>query len=255
MIAEPEPVADRLVLTGRVVSASNAVLVGELDGQRVVYKPVAGERPLRDFPDGTLAMREVAAYAVSQATGWDVVPATRLVDGPFGVGMLQHWVEADPDGTAVALVPADAVPEGMLHVLDGVDVDDDPVALVHEDTTALRRVAVLDLVMNNADRKGGHVLERQDGHRHGIDHGLTMHVDPKLRTVLWGWVGEPFVDEEVAGVRRVLEALEGDLGMVLRALLAAGEVDALAARCDTLVTRGTFPEPAVGLPAVPWPPF
>lgn len=255
MIAEPEPVGDRLVLSGRIVSASNAVLVGELDGLPVVYKPVAGERPLHDFPDGTLAAREVAAYAVSRATGWDVVPETRLVDGPAGIGMLQRWVETDPEQPAIVLVPADAVPEGMLHVLDGIGIDDEPVALVHEDTAALRRIAVLDLVTNNADRKGGHVLERADGHRHGIDHGLTMHVDHKLRTVLWGWIDEPFSDEEVAGIRRVIAALDGELGEVLDALLASSEVDALAARCEALLARGTFPEPRPGRPAVPWPPF
>lgn len=255
MIVEPEPVGDRLVLTGRIVSASNAVLVGELDGDRVVYKPVAGERPLHDFPDGTLARREVATYAVSRATGWDVVPETRLVDGPYGVGMLQRWVDVDLEQDAVALVPADRVPEGMLHVLDGVGVDDEPISLVHEDTAALRRVAVLDVVTNNADRKGGHVLERGDGNRHGIDHGLTMHVDPKLRTVLWGWIGEPLVDDETAGVLRILAALDGELGAVLRELLAPAEVDALAARCDALVAAGAFPAPRAGSPAVPWPPF
>ncbi|MFC7432684.1 MULTISPECIES: SCO1664 family protein [unclassified Agrococcus] len=247
--------ADRLTLTGRVASASNAVLVGELDGVRVVYKPVAGERPLHDFPDGTLARREVAAFAVSEATGWGIVPDTRLVDGPYGVGMLQRWVDADDAQEAVTLVPPDAVPAGMLHVLDGVGIDDAPVALVHEDTAALRRIAVLDLVANNADRKGGHVLECADGHRHGIDHGLTMHVEPKLRTVLWGWIGEPLDAEEVAGVRRVRAALDRDLAAVLLELLAPSEVDALVARCDALVAAGAFPEPLAGLPAVPWPPF
>ncbi|GAA2174468.1 SCO1664 family protein [Agrococcus versicolor] len=255
MIADPEAVGDRLVLTGRIVSASNAVLVGELDGVEVVYKPVLGERPLRDFPDGTLASREVATYAVSEASGWDVVPHTRLVDGPYGVGMLQRWVETDLEQEAVALVAADRVPDDMLHVLDGVGADDLPVSLVHEDTAALRRVAVLDLVTNNADRKGGHVLERADGHRHGIDHGLTMHVDHKLRTVLWGWMGRRLDAEEVAGVARIRAALDGDLATVLHALLDPSEVDALAMRCDALLARGTFPEPAAGLPAVPWPPF
>ncbi|WP_092506741.1 SCO1664 family protein [Agrococcus jejuensis] len=254
-MAEPEALGDRLVLTGRVVSASNAVLVGELDGAAVVYKPVLGERPLHDFPDGTLAAREVAAYAVSHATGWDVVPETRLVDGPYGVGMLQRWVEADADQEAVALVPAGDVPDGMLHVLEGVGADDEPIALVHEDSAPLRRIAVLDLVTNNADRKGGHVLEVAGGHRHGIDHGLTMHVDHKLRTVLWGWIDEPFVDEEVAGMRRVLAGLDGELGEVLGALLEPSEVDALAVRCEALLARGAFPAPVAGLPAVPWPAF
>ncbi|QCR20794.1 SCO1664 family protein [Agrococcus sp. SGAir0287] len=254
-MADPEAVGDRLVLTGRIVSASNAVLVGELDGEAVVYKPVVGERPLHDFPDGTLARREVAAYAVSRASGWDVVPPTRLVDGPYGVGMLQRWIDADLDQDAVTLVPADAVPSGMLHVLDGVGADDEPVSLVHEDTPVLRRIAVLDVLLNNADRKGGHVLEVAGGHRHGIDHGLTMHVDPKLRTVLWGWIGDPLADEELAGVRRVLDALDAELGEELGALLRPDEVAALADRCEALLQARAFPEPHPGLPAVPWPPF
>ena len=140
---------------------------------------------------GTLADREVAAYLVSEALGWDVVPPTWLRDGPHGPGMVQLWREPDPDQEAVTLVAEGEVPPGWQHVFDGIDGRDLPVSLVHEDSEALRRMAVFDIVINNADRKGGHVLEMTDGHRYGVDHGVSFHVEHKLRTVLWGWLGEP----------------------------------------------------------------
>ncbi|MGJ9413769.1 SCO1664 family protein [Aeromicrobium sp. CF4.19] len=244
-----------LALTGRIMPASNATFVGEIDGVTVVYKPVAGERPLWDFPDGNLARREVAAFVVSEAFGWDVVPPTWLREGPHGVGMVQLWREPDVEQEAVTIVPEGTVPSGWKHVFDGVDGHNTAVSLVHEDSPALRRMAVLDVVTNNADRKGGHVLEMTDGHRHGIDHGLTFHTDHKLRTVLWGWLGEPLTDDEVDGVQRVRDLLDGPLGKALRALLTETEVTALVARCDHLLALRAFPEPAGEMPAVPWPPF
>lgn len=242
-----------LALVGRIVPASNATFVGELDGARVVYKPIAGERPLWDFPEGTLAGREVAAYAVSEALGWHVVPRTWLGEGPHGPGMLQEWVEADPDQAPVDLVPAGVVPEGYLHVLDAEDGEGHPVSLVHEDTPALRRVAVLDVVTNNGDRKGGHVLGTGDGARFGVDHGVSFHVEPKLRTVLWGWLGRPLTDEESSAVR----ALPDDEALVaaLDALLAPVEVEAFVTRCRRLVGDGVFPAPSGDWPAIPWPAF
>lgn len=244
-------------LVGRITTASNATFLATIDGVAVVYKPVAGERPLWDFPDGTLAAREVAAYAVSETLGWDLVPPTWLGEGPFGPGMLQRWQEPDDAaGSAVALVPADAIPEhGWCHVLDGVDEQGAPVALLHEDSPAVRRLALLDVVTNNADRKGGHVLESADGHRRGVDHGLTFHTEPHLRTILWGWVGEPLTDDEVAGVARVREALDGALGERLRTLLADDEVDACVRRCDRLLAEQRFPGPEGEMPAIPWPPI
>ena len=166
------------------MDASNATFVGEADGVRVVYKPIRGERPLWDFPDGTLADREVASALVSDALGWRVVPPTVLRDGPHGRGMVQLWREPDPEQHPVSLLPADAVPDDVCHVLDGLDGMDRPVALVHERSGALRRIAVFDVVTNNADRKGGHVLPMPDGHRHGVDHGLTFHVAPKLLSLI-----------------------------------------------------------------------
>lgn len=244
-----------LALHGRVMPASNATFVGEIGGVRVVYKPVAGERPLWDFPDGTLAGREVASYAVSEALGWDLVPPTWLRDGPHGTGMVQLWREPDPARAAVDIVAQRAVPAGMLHVFDGLDAHDNVVSLVHEDSAALRRMAVFDIVVNNADRKGGHVLAMADGHRHAVDHGLTFHVEPKLRTVLWGWSGEPLTDDERRAVESLVGLLDGPLGETLAGLVSDAEVRATGARASALLEAGRFPSPHGEFPAIPWPPF
>ncbi|WP_218221580.1 SCO1664 family protein [Nesterenkonia sp. Act20] len=249
-------VTAELTLTGRITTASNATFLGTIGDVVVVYKPMAGESPLWDFPDGALARREVAAYLVSQALGWDVVPHTWLRDGPLGEGMVQLWKEQDPDQDAVDLVAADEVPEsGWKQVLEGQDQNGRMVALIHEDSPELRRMAVFDLIVNNADRKGDHVLAMADGHRHGVDHGLTFHREHKLRTVLWGWVGEQLTTEERQGVDLVSEGLDDELGRELAELLTAEEIEALAARCARLRLTGRFPAPAGDMPAVPWPLF
>jgi uncharacterized repeat protein (TIGR03843 family) len=225
---------------GRIVgSSNNAMLVTAtricpdpepVQQLHAVYKPILGERPLNDFPDGTLARREVAAWHVSEASGWGIVPPTVLRDGPFGEGMVQSFIEADPD----------------------VDV----VAMVLEDDPRLRRMAVLDAVMNNTDRKGGHILGVDGGrHVHGVDHGVCFSPVPKLRTVLWGWRGEPFEPGELEGLVRIQVALEGDLGATLRTLLSRTEVRATARRTEHLLETGRFPFPSPTWPAVPWPPF
>ncbi len=245
-----------LTLHGRILPASNATFVGELDGVRVVYKPIAGERPLWDFPDGTLAGREVAAYAVSEALGWNIVPPTVLGDGPHGPGMVQLWRDEVEDQSPVDIVGEGDLPDGFRHVFDGLDAHDRPVSLVHEDSPSLRRMALFDVVVNNADRKGGHVLPMADGHRFGVDHGLTFHVEHKLRTVLWGWVGESITDDEAAGLRRLVTAIEGDLGRALAPLLAEDELAATTRRISRLLARGEFPSPASSAyPVIPWPPF
>lgn len=249
------PLAGDLVLHGRIMPASNATFLGEIAGTKVVYKPVAGERPLWDFPTGTLADREVSAYAVSETIGWDVVPETWIGEGPHGEGMLQRWREPDPEQEAVTLVRAGETRAGWLAVFDGVDQHDREITLIHEDTPALRRMAVYDVLVNNADRKGGHVLEMPGGHRYGVDHGVTFHHEPKLRTVLWGWHGEPLTDDEVAGVLRVREALAGPLGDSLAGALTDLEIDALDRRCRRLLDRGVLPTPRGDWPAIPWPPF
>ncbi len=251
----PDPPQGSIELRGRIMPASNATFLGDLAGVQVVYKPESGERPLWDFPDGTLADREVAAYLVSVATGWDVVPQTWLGDGPHGTGMMQRWQEPDPEQDAVDIVREGAVPRGWLAVFDGLDDHDHAVTLVHEDTAALRRMAVFDIVVNNADRKGGHVLEMVGGHRYGVDHGVALHHEHKLRTVLWGWRGEPLVDEEVAGVLRVLDGLGGWLGAALADHLTDLEIAAVDQRARRLLDRGCFPAPRGQYPAIPWPPF
>lgn len=244
-----------LRVVGRLTTASNATFVAAIGDVAVVYKPVAGEQPLWDFPDGTLAHREVATHLVSQALSWDVVPRTWLRDGPLGPGMVQLWQEPDPEQDPVDVVPTTAVPPGWCTVLEGTDEHGRPVAVVHEDSPALRRMAVLDVLVNNADRKGGHVLPVADGHRYGVDHGVTFHTEPKLRTVLWGWVGQDLTDDEAAGVRRVRDGVDGALGEQLAALLAGPEVDALVARCERLLASGRFPGPEAASSPVPWPLF
>jgi uncharacterized repeat protein (TIGR03843 family) len=249
-------VTGELELEGRITTASNATFLARIDDTRVVYKPIEGERPLWDFPDGRLAHREVAAHLLSEALGWNVVPRTWLGDGPFGAGMLQLWQEIDPDQDAVDLVPADAVPDaGWRVVLEGRDPDDRPIALVHEDSTLLRRMAVFDIIANNADRKGAHVLAMPGGHRFGVDHGLTFHEEHKLRTVLWGWVGEPLLPDELEGVRLVAGQLDGTLGAALEQFITVEELVALAERCERLLQQGEFPAPEGDMPAVPWPLF
>jgi uncharacterized repeat protein (TIGR03843 family) len=258
-LAVREPSAEllerELVLHGRVMPASNATFVGEVGDTTVVYKPIAGERPLWDFPDGTLADRERSAYLVSEAFGWDVVPLTFLRYGPHGPGMVQVWQEPAGDEEAVTVVRSLAERPGWLHVFDGVDERDHDVSLVHEDSPALRRMVLFDAVVNNADRKGGHVLPVSGGHRYGVDHGVSFHTDHKLRTVLWGWAGEPLTDEEVAGLEAVAVALDADLGAALGPHLTAYEIEATRRRVARLLRIRTMPMPRGDWPAIPWPPF
>ena len=245
-----------LELTGRIRTASNATFLASIGETAVVYKPIAGESPLWDFPDGNLAGREVAAYLVSQAFGWNVVPRTWLRDGPLGPGMVQLWQQPDPEQDAVDLVATPESPQpGWCQVFDGRDENDRSVTLIHEDSPALRRMAVFDVVVNNADRKGDHILAMPGGHRHGVDHGLTFHTEHKLRTVLWGWLGEELTPEERHGVEQVHAQLSGELGIALAGLITAAEITALAARCERLCADARFPAPEGDMPAVPWPLF
>jgi uncharacterized repeat protein (TIGR03843 family) len=250
-----------LEIQGRIMPASNATYYAEAvcAGVRVpcVYKPVRGERPLWDFPHGTLAGRELAARLVSVALGWDVVPLTLLRDGPQGAGMVQLWCEPDPDTEAVDLVPAGVVPAGFLHVLDAHDGAGNLVSLVHEDSRAMRRMAVFDVLVNNADRKGGHVLAMPDGHRYGVDHGVCFHEEEKLRTVLWGWADEPLHDDDRIEVEAFSSRLEDDEPFLdlLEELLTADEVAALRHRARRLVGKGRMPVPSGSWPSIPWPAF
>ena len=242
-----------LELVGRVMPASNATFIAIVNGIQVVYKPVAGERPLWDFPDGTLAQREVASYAVSHALGWNVVPTTVLRDGPHGPGMVQEWAEPDTDLAPVDIVPRGELPEGYLHVLDAVGPDDEPVALIHEDGPPLRRMAIFDVLVNNGDRKGGHVLAMTDGHRYGVDHGVSFHVENKLRSVLWGWLGTDLDDDETAAVRGLVD--DHELHRRLGDLVTPRELVAFVDRCRELLATAKMPEPSGEWPAIPWPAF
>ncbi|WDZ82576.1 SCO1664 family protein [Micromonospora cathayae] len=247
-------------LEGRLVDASNTTLRGTLtlDGAtvRCVYKPVRGERPLWDFPDGTLAGREVAAYLVSRASGWDLVPPTVLRDGPFGPGSCQLWIDEPDDAEPlVAFVPADAVPPRWFPVAAARDEDGTAYALAHADDPRLARLAVLDAVLNNADRKGGHVLLGPDDRIYGVDHGVTFHVEDKLRTVLWGWSGRRLPPDAVDMLDALAPQVDGALGDELAEHLTATEIRRLAARIAALRGTGRFPRPSEDWPAMPWPPI
>ncbi|MFJ3928041.1 SCO1664 family protein [Streptomyces sp. NPDC090022] len=252
-----------LTVRGRIREASNAVLLctATLDGAAVecVYKPVKGERPLWDFPDGTLAQRERAAYLVSEATGWGLVPATVLRDGPYGEGMVQHWITSDeeePEQSLLALVEGEDAGEGWRPVAFAEVGEGRTALLVHADDERLRRLAVLDAVINNGDRKGGHLLPAPGGRLYGIDHGVTFHAEDKLRTLLWGWAGEPLTDEarEVLGRLAGQLAEGGPLATRLAELITPAELDALRDRVAVLLRTGVHPQPSGQWPAIPWPP-
>ncbi len=229
-----------LTVVGRLVDASNATLYCTVSADTAdfgtrsvgcVYKPVAGERPLWDFPDGTLAGREVVAFAVSEAFGWGVVPPTVYRDGPFGEGMCQLWVEPDPSVDLVELSR-------------------------EQENPALCRMAVFDAVINNSDRKIGHLLPTSDGHLYGCDHGISFAEEYKLRTVLWQWQGDPLPADVLAGLQQVRARLrDGDseeAGEVARHLTRP-ERYALHRRVELLLEHGVHPYPPPGRPAIPWP--
>jgi uncharacterized repeat protein (TIGR03843 family) len=256
-----------LTVIGRIRSASNATFLCEahLDELQAhcVYKPIAGEAPLWDFPDGTLAGRELSAYLVSDALGWNIVPYTIIRDGPAGPGMLQLWVDQPGDEVGdepaagpdlVDLLPAGHVPPGYLAVLQAYDYAGDEVTLVHADDVRLRRMAVFDVLINNADRKGGHILSGVDGQVYGVDHGVSLHVEDKLRTVLWGWSGKPVDDETLEAVAGLRDQLRGQFGDRLCAHLTGDEIDALYARTVALLNNPVMPTPDRRRP-IPWPAF
>ncbi|MEU7372157.1 SCO1664 family protein [Streptomyces albidoflavus] len=287
--AEPAPAgsvtalltAGELTVRGRIPEASNAVLHctvahrGRSAG--CVYKPVAGEQPLWDFPDGTLAQREVAAYEVCAALGWELIPPTVLREGPYGPGMVQLWIDQAeeepgepgapeageaasgpvPVGPLLALADAERpAPEGWRAIGPAEVPGGSTALLVHADDPRLRRLAVLDAVINNSDRKGGHLLTTADGRLFGIDHGVTFHTEDKLRTLLWGWAGEPLPEEAVTALGRLATALgeEAPLTTRLAALITPAEVTALGDRVAALLASGTHPVPGGEWPAIPWPP-
>ncbi|MFD5056880.1 SCO1664 family protein [Streptomyces tendae] len=249
-----------LTVRGRIRDASNAALYCTLthEGREAacVYKPVAGERPLWDFPDGTLAQREVAAYEVSEATGWGLVPPTVLRDGPYGEGMVQLWIETVPETELLALVDEEEPGAGWKAIALAEVGEGRTALLVHADDARLRRLAVLDAVINNADRKGGHLLPAAGERLYGIDHGVTFNAENKLRTLLWGWAGDPLTAEALTVLDALREALKdgGTLATRLAALITPAELDATRARVGALLDSGKHPEPSGEWPAIPWPP-
>ncbi|MFJ2649572.1 SCO1664 family protein [Streptomyces sp. NPDC087420] len=251
-----------LTVRGRIREASNAVLYCSVSYEgteaHCVYKPVAGERPLWDFPDGNLARREVAAYEISEATGWGLVPPTVLREGPYGEGMCQLWIETDADEAAalLALVEDEEPGEGWKAVGFAEVGEGQTALLVHADDERLRRLAVLDAVINNGDRKGGHLLPAAGGRLYGIDHGVTFNVDDKLRTLLWGWAGEPLTGEALSVLARLEDALaDGEpLADRLAGLITGAETEAVRARVRELRHTGLHPQPSGQWPAIPWPP-
>jgi uncharacterized repeat protein (TIGR03843 family) len=222
-----------LRVTGRLIDASNATLyaIAELDSVEMVciYKPIAGERPLWDFPDGCLAHREFAAYIVSEHLGFHVVPLTVLRDGPYGKGMAQEWIDLD----------------------DSIDL----AQFFSSDHSALRSMALFDAVVNNTDRKIGHLLPVNNEIVYGCDHGVTFHLEDKLRTVLWQWAGDLLNDDEIQLLQRAADSLQGELRAKLEQLLTTDEIDALEMRVNRLLIQGCFPHPSPDWPAVPWPAF
>ena len=218
---------------GRLVDASNATLfVAISDGvneMRAIYKPIAGERPLWDFPDGNLASRERAAYLVSEALGIGCIPLTILRDGPFGIGAVQEWIDID----------------------ESIDLE----IYFREDDAQLRWVALLDAIINNTDRKIGHLLPRADGKLFVCDHGVTFHQEEKLRTVLWQWAGVSFSAEEIDRLSQFATYLESAQASDIRKLITPEEFQALCRRTQRLLNQRTFPEPSPEWPHIPWPPF
>ena len=248
---------------GRLAQASNQVFLVEVGagGRSVVavYKPVAGERPLWDFPDGTLAGRETAAFLLSEAGGWGIVPETVLREGPAGPGSVQRWVgdpSADVPDYVVDVVGPDDIPDGWLPVLSGTGRDGSPVVVVHEDSPQVAAVAAFDVMINNSDRKGSHLV-REAGAVRGFDHGVSLHAQDKLRTVLWGFAGRPLPEREVERLGRVQAALREGCPLVERLAdhLTAAELSALAARVRRLLELPAYPLPGEGWPAIPWPPL
>ena len=220
-------------VTGRLVDASNATLYATvtLNSQELIciYKPIAGERPLWDFSEGTLAHREFAAYLLSRDLGFDVVPLTILREGPYGPGMVQQWIDID----------------------ESIDLAE----FFSSDHPKLRAMAIFDSIINNTDRKIGHLLPVDSEIVFGCDHGVTFHVDNKLRTVLWQWADEPFTEMEIQLLQKALRHIQTDLGLALQPFLTADEILATEKRIQALLESKKFPLPNPDWPAVPWPAF
>ena len=226
-----------LTVTGRLIDASNATLyamctVKDSEGERefaCIYKPIAGERPQWDFPDGTLANREYLTFLLSHWLDLHLVPPTILRDGPYGTGMVQMWIDIDPE----------------IELMDFYTHDD------HR----LRSLALLDVIINNTDRKIGHLIPSIDGNLYGCDHGVTFHEEDKLRTVLWQWAGQSFTKAEIDLLNTAREIFLVSKREIIEGLIEIEEIQATISRIDRALIAGSFPQPNPDWPAVPWPPF
>jgi uncharacterized repeat protein (TIGR03843 family) len=220
-------------VTGRLVDASNATLYASCEVKErtliCIYKPIAGERPLWDFPDGTLANREYLTFLISHWLGLHLVPPTVLRDGPYGTGMVQLWIDID----------------------ESVDL----MEFFKGDNAELRKIAFLDLITNNTDRKIGHLIPTSEGAVYGCDHGVTFHTEDKLRTVLWQWAKQPFSTAELELLQLAKMLIATEKRDVVLGLIEEEELVATVDRIDRALSEKCFPEPNPDWPAVPWPPF
>ena len=232
MLSREGLLSGELIVEGRLVDASNATLFGKVltsdqSSFSVVYKPIAGERALWDFADGNLASREVASHLISEVGKFNCVPLTVMRDGPFGIGAVQQWIDLDPNL--------------------------DLIAIGQQSTPAIRNLALFDVVINNTDRKFGHILPISESEILGCDHGLTFHEEFKLRTVLWQYAGQELDKDEIGKLESLKHRISGDLGASLGELITKDEIESLLERIDLLISEG-FPYPSEQWPAVPWPP-
>jgi uncharacterized repeat protein (TIGR03843 family) len=222
-----------LTISGRLVDASNATLYASCQVKdrtlTCIYKPIAGEKPLWDFPDGTLANREYLTFLISHWLGLHLVPPTVLRDGPYGTGMVQLWIDID----------------------ESIDLMD----FFKQDHPELRKIALLDLITNNTDRKIGHLIPTPDGRVFGCDHGVTFHEEDKLRTVLWQWASQPFTDHELETLQLAALLIGTEKRDVVLGLIEEAELNAALDRIARALSDKSFPEPNPDWPAVPWPPF
>lgn len=245
-------------IKGHLRGASNGTFLVELDGDPqalAVYKPVQGERPLWDFPSGTLSGREIATRVIDEALGFNLVPPTVWREsGDYGAGMCQEWIDESETEAVVDLVPEGRVPEAWLSVLRARDDRYNAVELVHADHPRLRDLALLDAVINNADRKAGHILITPEGKIFGIDHGIALHEEDKLRTVLWGWSGEELTSDHVSALQNLQVVMNGEFAGVDE-WLTRRERAALRSRVADLLTTRTYPTHAQEWPSIPWPVF
>lgn len=242
--------SEDLKVLGQLANASNATLLVERSGHKYIYKPKSGERELWDFPTGTLYQRERAAYVMSEIFTWDFVPETQIIEGPYGIGSLQDW--HDSEITEVDIFLPQEIPSDWLKIFSGIDEHGQQVVLAHAQNQQLARICLFDAVINNADRKAGHLLTDSVGKIWAVDHGVTFNEEPKLRTVLWGWIGEPIPEALMTDLEKGLHSVKDS---ELVELLNESEFSQLINRIEDLIAQGVFPTPNPGWPAVPWPVF